>query len=170
MPVTTTALAILAGGYAGLGAYGSMQQAKAAKQEGEYTAKMLEINAGIADAQAKDALEIGEDQESRHQAEVRKLIGEQRVSFAGSGVDISSGSALDVLEDTSFLGELDRATIANNARREAWGFTVQGTDLRNRAKLARAGAANAAAGYTNQAYSHVIGGAATIGGMYRSTR
>lgn len=165
--LSTTALAILAGGNALNGFLGSRASATAAKQQGNYEASVLEGNALIADQQAADAVAIGKDQESRHLLEVRKLIGSERTASAASGVDISSGSAADIQSDSAFLGELDRVTIENNAKRQAWGFTVEANDLRNRAKLTRAGARNTAAGYTNQGYQTLIGGAAQIGDIYR---
>lgn len=168
MPVTTTGLALLAAGNAALGYIGNRSAADAAKRQGEFEAQALEYNASIADMQAADALEIGEDQQQLHMLEVRRLIGEQRTTLAGSGVDISSGTALDIQEDSAFLGEIDRQMIASNAAREAWGFKAQAGDIRNRARLTRAGAKNIAQSYRNQAISTMIGGAVDVATIYRN--
>lgn len=170
MPVTTTGLALLTIGNTALGFYSSQQQAAGIKRQGQAEAALLEQNAGYADAQAQDALEIGKDQASRHAAEVRRLIGSQRASIGASGIDLGSGSALDLQEESAMLGELDRTMIVNNAKREAWGFTVQAADLRNRAKLTRAGASNLAQSARNQGYTTLINGAADLGNLYRKSR
>ena len=45
--------------------------------------------------------------------------------MAANGVDLSSGSPLDILGDTAMYGELDALTIRSNAEREAYGYRVQ---------------------------------------------
>lgn len=170
MAATTTAIALLAGGQAISGFIDSRKQAKGVERMGAYEAQVLETNAQYSEQQAKDVLEIGKEQESRHMAQVRQLIGSQRAAIGASGIDISSGSAKDIQEEAAFLGELDRLTIQNNAAREAWGYRVQAQDLRNRAKLAKMGALNQASGIRAGGYSTLLTGAAQVGSLYYGSR
>lgn len=170
MPVATTTLAVLAAGNTALSYMGSRQAAQGARRQGNYEAQLLESQAGYADQQAKDAINIGTENESRHLAAVRQLIGSQRAGFAGQGVDVSNGSALDAQLDSAAMGAIDSTTIRNNARRQAWGFQVESADLRQRAKLTRAGGKNLATSYRNQGYSTLIGGAVDQANIYRNTR
>ena len=165
-----TALAI---GSLALSAFSAVKQGKAAKQAGKLAnqaaqeeAGIIDYNAAIADQQAADAITRGQEQQQQVRAQTRQTIGSQRAGFAASGVDVSSGSAADVQADAAFLGELDALTAETNAAREAWGFKVQATDLRNRADVTRRTgkmqekAANSAG---NAAY--VAGAGNVIGGV-----
>jgi hypothetical protein len=127
-----------------VGAYGAAKQAKAqhdagvaGRQAADSQASIADFNASVADQQSADAIARGQQEEDRFRMQVRGLIGSQRAGFAASNVDVSYGSPVDVQADSAFLGELDALTIRTNARREAWGYQVQATDLRNRAKIAR---------------------------------
>lgn len=170
MAATTTALAILAGGSAISGYINSRNTAKGVERMGAYEAQVLETNAQYSERQAQDVLAIGKEQESRHMAAVRQLIGSQRAAIGASNIDLTSGSARDVQNEASFLGELDRLTIANNAAREAWGYRVQAADLRNRAKLAKMGSLNQASSIRAGGYSTLLTGAAQVGSIYGSRR
>lgn len=124
--------------------YGQIKAGKAAKAAGkaqkaasESEAQLAEFNASVADLQETDALQRGQEDENRFRMGVRGMIGSQRAAIAGSGVDVGFGSAVDVQTDAAFLGELDALTIRTNAAREAWGYKVQGQDLRKRAEIAR---------------------------------
>jgi hypothetical protein len=83
------------------------------------------------------------DEASRFGAQVRALVGSQRASFAGQGVDVGSGSAADVQADAAYLGELDKRQILSNAQREAWGYRVDAENNRRNADIARKGGAAA---------------------------
>jgi hypothetical protein len=71
------------------------------------------------------------------------MQGSQRAVLAASGVEVDSGSALDIQEATGREGEQDAAIIMYNAEREAWGYGVQATNYRNAASAARAEGKNA---------------------------
>lgn len=107
------------------------------REASESEAQLAEFNADVADVQAQDALERGADEESRFRSSVRSMIGSQRTAFAAGGIDVGFGSAVDVQADTAFLGEQDALQIRTNAAREAWGYKVEGVDLRRRADIAR---------------------------------
>lgn len=130
-PATLTALSIgatvLAGG---VQAYGQRQQAK-------YESEVAQQNAKIADMQAENAKQIGSIEEERQRARVRQMIATQRVSFAANNVDAATGTAAEVLGDTAGYGFADAAMIRSNALREAWGFKVDASNERSRAKSAR---------------------------------
>jgi len=115
-----------------MSAYGQISQGRAAKKvaqsqaaAAEGTAKQQEFNAGVADAQAVDAVDRGEEDAARLREQVRGLVGAQRSGFAGQGVVVDTGSAADVQADTKTLGEADVRTIRHNAQRQAWGFRVE---------------------------------------------
>lgn len=145
MAFTTTGIMLgMAIGGTALSAYGQIRAGQAAKRAGEAQrdaaesqAQLADYNAAVADIQSRDALERGMEDEQRFRQKVRLLIGEQRAGQAAGNVDVGFGSAVDVQADAAFLGELDALQVRNNAAREAWGYKVQGEDLRKRAEIAR---------------------------------
>jgi hypothetical protein len=122
------------------------QAAEASAQVAESQAEQLDYNALVADLQSADAVARGADEEARFRSSVKGIIGSQRAGFAAQGVDVGSGSAVDVQADAAYLGELDALSIKSNAQREAWGFSTQAEDLRLGAGVARKGAAAARVG------------------------
>lgn len=99
--------------------YGAYQQSEAAKNAAEYNAKVAAI-------QGQDAIDRGDtDQQAigRKQAAVR---GQQQANMAANGLDLSSGSPAAILDQTDYYGLADQATVINNSRREAAGFTSRG--------------------------------------------
>lgn len=138
----------------GIQAYGQHKAGQAAKAAGEAQAaasesqaQLADFNAGVADLQAQDAVERGDLSAQRYGAQVRGAIGTQRTVQAASGVDVSSGSAVDVQADAAYLGKLDQETIRTNAQREAWGFGVTAMNYRRQADIYRkTGAAQIEAG------------------------
>lgn len=158
-------------GISALGLWKSGSEAKKAgeaqKRAAESSAELLDFNAHIADLQAVDAVERGFIDEQRFRQGVNLMVGTQRAGFAGQGVDVSTGSAVDVQADAMFLGELDALSIRTNAAREAWGYQVQAADTRKRAEIARKeGVMMEAAGTSqrNAARIGAIGSIATTAG------
>lgn len=121
------------------GAYAAYAQRTAARAE-EAAANQ---NAKVAENAAADALQRGAAEEGRHRDRVRRLIGTQRAGIGASGIELESGSPLELVSDTAALGELDALTIRSNAAREAYGYRAQGNDMRNQGRIARARGANA---------------------------
>lgn len=121
--------------------------------------KTANFQAGILEQQAQDTLNIGSEVAGRSEASSRGLTGAQKVSQASTGVDITSGSAADVISNDQKLGEIEATTIRNNAAREALG-------LRKQATLVRMGGQQQAQGYANQATGSLLSGAASLYGIY----
>ncbi len=125
---------------------GTAYAAYSTVQANRFEGKVEERNASNAAAAAADALQRGAAEEGAHRMKVQRLISSQKTALGASGVDISSGSALDVLSDTAALGELDALTLRNNASREAWGYKVESGSALARSSAARSRASNAAVG------------------------
>jgi hypothetical protein len=117
------------------------------------------MNATLADRKAKDAIERGAVDEQRKRQQVAQLRGQQVAGMAANGVDVSFGSPLDTIVDSSVLGELDALTIRTNANREAYDYKVDATNKRAGASLSRAQADNAITGSYLNAAGTVLTGA-----------
>lgn len=116
-------------------AYGQMQASQAQKNAYEYQAAINANNAKVAEWQAQDAIRRGQDAEIDQRRKTAALKGSQRASLAARGLDISEGSALNILTDTDYLGEIDALTIRSNADKQAWAARVQGNNDMANAEL-----------------------------------
>jgi hypothetical protein len=177
---TAAMLGLMAAGTA-IRAVGTIKAGNAAARAGtaqreasESQAELSDYNAAVADLQAEDAIARGADEEARFRTRVRGAIGAQRVGFAAGNIDVSTGSAVDVQADAAYLGELDALTIRTNAAREAWGYEVQGEDLKRRGQIQRkegaymeqAGKANRSASRWDAAGSIIGSGASLLEAKY----
>jgi hypothetical protein len=101
---------------------GAYNKSKTDKAAYEYQAQVQKNNAQLGEWQAKDAIERGQQAENAHRMKVAQMKGSQRASMAARGLDLTEGSALNVLSDTDFMGDMDALVIRDNAAREAWGL------------------------------------------------
>lgn len=144
-----------------LAAAGGAYKADAENKAGQYQAEVADQNAKLNDFRAEQAGQIGAMQEERHRAKVRQLAGTQRANLAANGVDLGSGTALDMVTETYTMGEQDALMVRYNAMNEAWGFRTEAVNDRNRGRFAKAQGKNAAMGT-------YLTTAATMSGQYAS--
>lgn len=131
---------------AGLAVVGGVQQARAAKAAGEAQAQADEANAKIGQLQAEQARQIGNMEEERQMRRVRAAVASQRAAQAANGLDVNSGTALDLQAETAGFGTADALNLRSNAIRQAWGFEVGAVNDLNSASAARAAGRNSATG------------------------
>lgn len=132
----------------GLQATGTMlnanSQARAMQAQGEYAQRMSNVNANFTDIQAQDAIRRGDKSAQRLGLQTRQLIGAQRAAAAGGGVEVNSGSPLQLQADAAALSAMDQATIRNNAWKEAMGLKMESSIQRSHGDMAaRTGRFNA---------------------------
>ena len=159
---TTLAIASMAL-TAGAGVY----SASAQRAAGKYEQQVAERNATIADQQAEQAKQIGNIDEERQLRRVRAALGSQRAALAANGIDVNSGTALDLQAETAGFGAADALNLRSNALREAWGFNVEATNQRNSGRAARAQGRNAAIG-TMLTTASSVAGQGFSSGVFRS--
>jgi hypothetical protein len=128
-----TTIALAAG--AGVSLVGAASSASAQSKEAAYNAKLAEQNQQRVELAAADARDRGEREVGLRQLQAGQLRGKQRLALAASGVDIQSGTALDVMEDSAASAAVDSATLRNNAAREAYGYKTQALQIGEQAKL-----------------------------------
>ncbi|WP_347989921.1 hypothetical protein [Methylomonas sp. AM2-LC] len=112
-------------GTAGLSGVSAFTQASAAQQANKYQAEVEQNNAQLAAYQRSAAIQQGGLQAQQSLLQTVQVIGEQKATLAANGVDLSSGSALDQLATSRFLGAQDVNALQSNAARAAWGYQVQ---------------------------------------------
>ena len=147
---------------AGVGAVGAISQANASSASASYNAEVAKNNQTAADQSAQAALQEGAvaQQQKAYQEDV--LVGQEKAGLAANGVDVGSGSAVDILSDTKAAGELDQLTILNNAARTSAGFINQGINYGNQANINEAASQASLTGGDLAATSDVIKGAGAV--------
>lgn len=134
------------------GAYGSFMQGQAQSDAAKFNATVAKQNAGISRENAAIAGQAGSEQAWMVGQKTRALTGGEQANQAASGVDVNSGSAVDVRASSTELGMLDALTVRSNAAREAYGYKQQATSQEEQSTLDTFEAKNAmSAGELNAA-------------------
>lgn len=125
------------------------------KQAAAYEA-IGEENQRVAEANAKQATQVGNLDEQRHREQVRKVRASQQAAMASSGAVVDSGTFGNLADDLAAAGEYDAMTIRANAARQAWQFRTGGEinrmESRAKASASRWGAAGTLLGGGAQAF------------------
>lgn len=145
-------------------AMGQKQAAEAESQMYNYQAAVDRNNAKIAEWQAQDAEKRGKEEERKRRILTGQQKGTQRTAFAANGIDLGSESVAETLADTEMIGEMDALTIRSNAKREAYGYRVQGSNYNASAVNNQYAAKNSKTAGKMAATNTILGGAATMTG------
>ncbi|MDA8231568.1 MAG: hypothetical protein M0006_09540 [Magnetospirillum sp.] len=146
--------------------YGQQQQAATQASMANYQQAVARNNQIVADQNAQYALEQGQAQEQAQRAKTAAMIGAQRAQLAADGIDLGSGSALNLQMGTAETGELDALNIRSDAARQAYADQAQGMDSGAQAGLYGFQAANDAWLADTRSASTILGGAAKVASMY----
>jgi hypothetical protein len=143
-PVTVTAVTTAAS--AGFMAVSQVRQ-------GRYKRGVADYNARVAENQAQETRTAGTEAENVQRRKTAELLSRQKAQLGASGVELGSGSALQLQEDTIALGEADALRIRSN-------FEAKAGALETGADLTRGQGALAESAGTTQAFGTILGGAA----------
>jgi hypothetical protein len=120
----------------GMSMLGQQQQANSTQQQAQYMAALANNQQIIAEENAQAALNQGIVAEQNQRLLNAGAIGTQRARLAANGVDLGSGSALDVQSDTAEMGELSSLSLRNQAEQRAYPYQVQAQNAAYNADLA----------------------------------
>lgn len=146
------------------GIVGSAGAARLQAQNQQFQARMAgraaEQNAKLAEWQAQDAERRGGVAARNRATATQVQLGRQRSAIAGSGIRTDSGTALAILDDTRIAGDIDVATIRDNAAREAAGARIAGASATAQGRMMEAGAE--AISPNRAAINTILGSAGTV--------
>lgn len=153
-PVSITMAAATA-----VSAAGQLQGGAYASKVARNQATVAQYNKELAKEGADDAIKRGQDDQRKLGREIASRVGQQEARIAANNVDITTGSAARVIEDTQMLGAEDQAAISENVARQvrsqqidAWGYESAKRAAISEGKQAKTAAAFGAA-------STILGGA-----------
>lgn len=107
------------------------------------------------DVKARDAIELGRDQNAWLGVKGRLEEGQARNKMSAAGVDINFGSAKTYLNNLKTINEIDRNNVRYNAMNAAFGYETQALNAKQRAQTAKAS-------QTNPYLSALITGASSL--------
>jgi hypothetical protein len=141
-----------------VGGISSVQQGKAQQAQYNYQAKVQEENAKIAQENANVERQQGIEEARLQRLKTASVIGSQKTAMAANGVDITQGTAVDVISDTAAMGELDALQTQYNYETKARAYEVESGNFKNQANLDRISGQNAySAGKMNALTSTING-------------
>lgn len=130
---TAAVIATVAG--AGVSSYGAVQQGNATKSADYYKAQVAKNDQQIAEQNATGSIEAGEAKAQVVSLKGRAVGGAIKAKQAGSGVDVNTGSNVDVQTAQREQGQLDTETTLHNADLEAYGYRTQATNYAAESQL-----------------------------------
>ena len=142
---------------------GSGISAFSAISQGDYQAQVAQNNAAIARASAANDLQAGAEQQQQALFKTAAVVSAARAAQGSSGLDVNSGSGVNVRASDAALGNLSAIEIRSNAARAAYGEEIQATAYQDSA------AADKIAGQ-NAAFGDILSGLGSAGGLYAQFR
>lgn len=166
-PISLTALTA-AGSLAGAGvsAYGTYQKGQADSAAAVYAAQVARNNQIIAEQNAQHAEIVGEAQAAATSQKGAAKAAKIKVAQAASGIDVNSGSAVDVQAGEAETSALDTDTVLSNAELQAYGYRTQGTNFGAEAGLDDAKASQAKTGGILGAAGGLLSNASSLSGKW----
>ena len=145
-----------------VGAVASIQAGQAAQASAQYQNTIAQQNADIYEAKADRAKEIGEYNVKRFNKDFEKTFASVERAYAFSGVDVSRGTPLAVMEDYLTEAAIERQNIEYNASIEAGDYREAAVLSRMEGQLAMYTGRQRAIGSYFQAGRTLLGGASDI--------
>lgn len=164
MGIETLAIASLAAGAAGsvVQAQGARTAADATAGSYSYQAAVARNNAIIAERNAVEATHAGTTAAATNDLKTKNLLSTQVVNQAANGLDVGSGTNVNIQDSARDLGHLDSMTIIHNALKNATGFRAQGANYTAEGLLKDSAAANARTAGDYSVATSLLGGASSV--------
>lgn len=147
-------------------AIGAVEGGVASKNAADYQSAVASNNSTIAQQNATYAMESGEAQAANQSRKGAAQVGKMKTSIAANGVDVNSGSAVDVVAGQRETNQLDTETVLNNSELQAYGYRTQATNFQAQSQLdTMQGEQAEEAGYL-KAGGDILSGASGVGGKW----
>ena len=159
------ATAALIAGVAGaaVSAGGQIVQGQATASAANYRAQVAQNNATIAKQNADYAIAAGMQSAETQSLKGAAKGGAIKAGIAASGIDVNTGSAVDVRESQREAATLDTETVMNNAELQAYGYNAKATGFEAEAELDKLTAEQAPIGAAIGATGSLLSSASSLG-------
>lgn len=147
-------------------AAGASSAAEARAQNAAYQSQVAANNAKIAQQDATLEIQSGEIAAVNTGLRTRARIGQQKAAQGASGIDVNSGSAVDVRAGTAELGMLDALTVRSDAAKRAYRKEVEASSDVAQSQLLQSQAEQEREAGEFNVMSTLLSGASSVGGKW----
>jgi hypothetical protein len=152
-----------------IGAVGSAVSGFAALAAGNYQNKVAQMNASIAEDNAKRSIERAQIEQQDQDMITLGMLGEQESVQAASGISLNSKSSIRTRKAARELGRRDALNIRQGGELEAYGYKTEAVNQRAQGQLAKsAGVSNMLGSFLGAAGS-LVGGSTSVANPARYT-
>lgn len=151
---------------AGISAYGAIQGGKATRDMMNYRAQIAQNNKTIAEQNAESTIQAGQAKAQATGMKGAAEGGRMKARQAASGVDVNTGSFVDVQEGQREAALLDVETVIHNADLRAYGYRAQAQNFEAESQLDRMAGEQAETAGKLKAASTILGAASSLGGKW----
>jgi len=134
-------------------AFTANQQVK----QGKFQKATADYNARVAENEAEETRNAGVERENIQRRKTAELLSKQRAQLGAGNIDLTSGSALQLQEETVALGEADALRIRSNFANQASSLDTGAALTTSQGEFAESAGKSAATGTLLQATSTVLG-------------
>lgn len=149
-----------------MAAAGAVGSGISSHKQSKYQAEVMENQAKMEEARAVQSLEQNEAEIAKFDRQSARLRGEQNALMGASGLDMSSGSLMDIAADTVREQAIDRQNLAHQGKINAQDHVNQAGALRSQASLERSAGRNSLLGGIVSGSASLLGGAAGVAGGF----
>lgn len=114
----------------GLQMWSALQQADQIRANARLQERIGRMNARFAEIDAYEAEKMGFSESARYQNVVDDIISDQRTIMAANNIDITTGTAKELQEESRLTGFLNQLDVQKNARAKALGLKVEASNIR----------------------------------------
>lgn len=141
-------------------AQGKIAQDQASAAMARYQSQVALNNQIVAQRNADYAIAAGQTRATANSMKTAQVLGQQKAQQAANGVDVNSGSPLDIRASTAELGQLDTLTILNEAANRAAGYkaTAANFGAESDLDLIKASSYDTAAKYDKSSGEYAVAG------------
>lgn len=136
---------------------GALAGAKQQRQQGKFQKETARFNARQQENEATQLRNKSVIEENKSRRATTELQSRQRARLAASNIDVESGSALQLQEDTALLGDVDALRIRSNIGGQASSLEQQSTLTESRGSFLEQAGKNKATGTLLSAAGSIAG-------------
>jgi hypothetical protein len=145
---------------------GALYSGAAAKNAAVYQSAVAHNNEQIANQNAEYAAKAGQAQAAAQSLKGAAAQGKLKTAQAASGVDVNTGSAVDVRVSQREIEKLDTNTVLNNSLLTRYGYRAQASNFAAEAALDEAKGDSAMLGATIGATGSLLSNASALGSKW----
>ena len=113
----------------------AVQQSKAAEAQYKYQAEVNKQNAEIAQENANKERQQGIEEARLQRLKAQQNVANQTSAMAANGIDVTQGTAVNLLGDTAMWGEMDALNTLSNSESRARAMEAEAGNFKNQARL-----------------------------------